>query len=191
MVQPCNARAFVTIEVSQDVTLPHGSYRFVSADQPALAPVISDEQLRQLPPGTTHEVFEPLGRRAQSADLHLHQAHNTIGFWTWGNEDCCLPAGATSAALRNTGRALRLRPGDLLIIEEVIGPRTGAPADADPAHRQAVRLTSVTRGEDELFEQPIVEVTWARGAQRGANCRGGRGARSVPADRPRSGGRRP
>jgi predicted phage baseplate assembly protein len=166
----CNARAFVTVEVSKDVPLPHGGYRFVALDvsdlppqeRPALAPVISDEQLRALPPGTTHVVFEPLGHRAQSADLHLHRAHNTIGFWTWGNEDCCLPAGATSATLRDPGRALRLRPGDLLVIEEVIGPRTGTPADADPAHRQAVRLTSVTPGEDELFEQPVVEVTWAQ-----------------------------
>jgi hypothetical protein len=166
----CNARAFVTIEVPEDVSLPHGSYRFVAVDvsdlppreQPVLAPVISDELLRALPPGTTHEVFEPLGHRAQSADLHLYRAHNTIGFWTWGNEDCCLPTGATSATLRDPGRALRLRPGDLLVIEEVAGPRTGTPADADPAHRQAVRLESVTPGEDELFEQPIVEVTWAQ-----------------------------
>jgi predicted phage baseplate assembly protein len=166
----CNSRAFVTVEVSKDVSLPYGGYRFVALDvsdlppqqRPALAPVISDEQLRALPPGTTHEVFEPLGHRAQSADLHLHRAHNTIGFWAWGNEDCCLPAGATSATLRDPGRELRLGPGDLLVIEEVTGPRTGTPADADPAHRQAVRLESVTPGEDELFGQPIVEVTWAR-----------------------------
>jgi predicted phage baseplate assembly protein len=166
----CNARAFVTIEVSGDVSLPHGGYRFAALDvsgvpareRPALAPVISDEQLLALPPGVTREVFEPLGPRAGSADLHLYQAHNTIGFWTWGNEDCCLPTGATSATLRDPGRALRLRPGDLLVIEEVIGPRTGAAADADRAHRQAVRLESVTAGEDELFEQPVIEVTWSR-----------------------------
>lgn len=166
----CNARAFVTIEVSEDVSLARGGYRFVAVDvsdlppreQPVLAPVISDEQLRALPPGTTHEVFEPLGHRAPSADLHLYRAHNTIGLWTWGNEECCLPKGATSATLRDPGRALRLGAGDLLVIEEVIGPRTGTPADADPARRQAVRLTSVTPGEDELFEQPIVEVTWAQ-----------------------------
>jgi predicted phage baseplate assembly protein len=166
----CNARAFVTIEVSGDVALPHGGYRFVALDasglppreRPVLAPVISDEQLRALPPAVTRELFEPLGHRAGSADRHLYPAHNSICFWTWGNEDCCLPTGATSATLRDPGRALRLRPGDLLVIEEVIGPRTGLPADADRAHRQAVRLESVIPGEDELFEQPIVEVTWAR-----------------------------
>ena len=41
------------------------------------------------------------------------------------------------------------------------GPRTGAAADADPGHRQAVRLVSVTAGVDELYDQPLVEVTWA------------------------------
>ncbi|MER7706362.1 putative baseplate assembly protein [Kitasatospora sp. NPDC097605] len=58
-------------------------------------------------------------------------------------------------------RRLALRPGDLLVIEEVLGPRTGAAADADPAHRQAVRLTSVTPLVDELYDQPVVEVAWA------------------------------
>jgi predicted phage baseplate assembly protein len=166
----CNARALVTIEVSRDVSLPRGGYRFVAVDvgdlppreRPALGPVISDEQLLALPPGSTHEVFEPLGERAHSADEPLHQAHNTISFWTWGDEDCCLPKGATSATLHDPGRALRLRPGDLLVIEEVIGPRTGTRADADPAHRQAVRLQSVTPGQDELLGQPTVEVTWAQ-----------------------------
>ncbi|HTU76784.1 MAG TPA: putative baseplate assembly protein [Trebonia sp.] len=166
----CNARALVAIEVSRDVRLPPGGYRFAAVDvgslppreRPVLGPVISDEQLRALPPGTTHEVFEPLGLRAHSAEQHLYSAHNTIGFWSWGDEDCFLPKGATSATLRDPARALRLRPGDLLVIEEVIGPRTGTPADADPARRQAVRLESVTPGEDKLFEQPVVEVRWAR-----------------------------
>src|SRR5262249_13176904 len=66
-----------------------------------------------------------------------------------------------------TVRALRLQVGDVLIFEEVIGPRTGNPADADPAHRQAVRLTKVTQSVDPLyhpygkdFGQPIVEIEW-------------------------------
>ncbi|OLB77372.1 MAG: hypothetical protein AUI14_16285 [Actinobacteria bacterium 13_2_20CM_2_71_6] len=47
------------------------------------------------------------------------------------------------------------------MIEEVRGPQTGAPADADPAHRQAVRVVSVTPGVDRLYDQPVVEVRWA------------------------------
>jgi Baseplate J-like protein len=171
----CNARAFVALTVAQDLKLRGGTYRFavidVSAvppqDQPQLGVVLPDDQLQQLPAGVTYEVFEPL----TSGDIQLREAHNEIGFWTWGNEDCCVPAGATSATLRDawvpghTGpdrpTVLKLRPGDILVIEEVLGPRTGAPADADPGRRQAVRLVSVTKAVDDLYDQPVVEVTWA------------------------------
>ena len=67
----------------------------------------------------------------------------------------------------NTTRALHLKAGDVLIFEEVIGPKTGNPADADPTHRQAVRLTKVTPGVDQLYHpfapdygQPVVEIEW-------------------------------
>ncbi|WP_051722465.1 baseplate J/gp47 family protein [Streptomyces albus] len=59
-------------------------------------------------------------------------------------------------------RLLDLSPGDLLVFEEVRGPRSGTPGDADPAHRQAVRLTSVTPAVDRLCGQPVLEITWAR-----------------------------
>lgn len=56
---------------------------------------------------------------------------------------------------------LRLEPGDVLIFEEVIGPETGHPGDADPKHRHAIRLTTVEAGIDPLNGQPVVEITWA------------------------------
>ncbi len=58
-------------------------------------------------------------------------------------------------------RKLNLRVGDVLIFEEVIGPKTGNPADADPTHRHAVRLTGVEPGVDDLYNQPIVKIAWA------------------------------
>lgn len=58
-------------------------------------------------------------------------------------------------------RKLQLQAGDVLIFEEVLGPVTGNPADADPARRHAVRLTRVTGGRDPLYDQPIVEIEWA------------------------------
>src|SRR5262249_40174405 len=54
-----------------------------------------------------------------------------------------------------------LVPGDILIVEEVVGPQTGAIADADPTHRQAVRLVTVTEDVDPLYDQPVLTVTWA------------------------------
>lgn len=64
-------------------------------------------------------------------------------------------------------RTLQLKPGDVLIFEEVLGPITGLPADADPMRRHAVRITSVTPGEDQLRKTedgeptPYVVIEWA------------------------------
>ncbi|HYP26684.1 MAG TPA: putative baseplate assembly protein [Blastocatellia bacterium] len=99
----------------------------------------------------------------------LRSAHNEIRFYTWGDVECCLPRGATRATLRNSP-ALSLEPGDCLIFEEVISPFTGQEADADPARRQAVRLTRVIdkgAGDspltDPLTGEQVVEVEWAVG----------------------------
>ncbi|MBP1468338.1 hypothetical protein EYB53_021685 [Candidatus Chloroploca sp. M-50] len=106
----------------------------------------------------------------QYGRIELYEAHNRIDFYTWGNSECFLARGATAATLRDawgagdarTQRALRhLRPGDVLIFAELIGPRTGDPADADPAHRHAVRITHVEPGLDPLNDQPIVAIAWA------------------------------
>ena len=71
------------------------------------------------------------------------------------------PPKAHKPATQDRLRLLRLRPGDIMIFEEVRGPHTNIPADADAAHRQAVRLTRVTPGMDDLCGQPVVEVEWA------------------------------
>ena len=131
-------------------------------------------------------------------------AHNRIRFYTWGDLECCLVAGATTATLvdewvepagdtyspqQHTAvnhspkpvdtpdrpddsddepndddepvRRLGLRPGDVLVFEEVIGPRTAVPADADPSHRHAVCLTRVEPMIDPVTGQPVVDIGWA------------------------------
>ncbi len=102
------------------------------------------------------QVFETLH------DLVLHPCRNEIEIYTWGDEDCCLPRGATAASLRDDGSGLGgLKAGDLLLFEEV-ADAAGIAADADPTHRQVVRLNSVTAGvRDELFGVGVVEVAWA------------------------------
>lgn len=120
-------------------------------------------------------------RVTQSDKIRLYAAHNEIRFYTWDGVECWLPEGATRATLRDsytaepsdTGplRALRhLRPGMLLLLEEVRGSRTGNKADLNPAHRQVVRLTEVVSTEDPLVKvvlangaprpQPVVEIRW-------------------------------
>lgn len=57
-------------------------------------------------------------------------------------------------------RRLRLKVGDVLVFEEVRGPKTGNEADADKSHRHAVRLTLVEQTSDPLDGQPVVYVEW-------------------------------
>jgi hypothetical protein len=102
---------------------------------------------------------------------YFSDALNTISVYTWGNAQCCLPRGTTSVYLQgdlSTTAGVepwRLRPGDFLLFEEVLGPVTGLAADADPAHRQVVRLTDVESASDPLTGGPPIPltlVTWAR-----------------------------
>jgi len=98
------------------------------------------------------EVFELLH------DVTLYPGHSEILFYAWGDDECCLPKGATRATLIDDG--LNLEAGDVLIFEELRGPQTGNETDADPAHRQAVRLFDVSYGIDPLNEQKIAEIEW-------------------------------
>jgi hypothetical protein len=48
-------------------------------------------------PAGTYETFEPL--LAATAPINIFAAHSEIDFYTWGNSECCIAAGATSATL--------------------------------------------------------------------------------------------
>jgi predicted phage baseplate assembly protein len=162
------ARAWVHIETSQDITLSAGDFRFAAlpADVTAkLGPAALAKNLQALSPAP-YEVFEPIF----AEDVALSAAHNAISIWTWGADECRLPAGSTSVTLvdgppvegERPTRALHLSPGDVLIFREIRGATTGAPADADTAHVHAVRLTALRRETDDLYRQPVLDVSWAR-----------------------------
>jgi predicted phage baseplate assembly protein len=136
--------------------------------------------------------------------ISVYANHSKIQFYTWGDKECCLLKGATSATLfdgwtpaesqpetpgqyqkyrkeeyRNEAyrsqehkRLLNLKAGDILIFEEVIGPQTGDKADADPAHRHAVRLIKDPQkgidplrqkilGHEEDMNALVLEIEWA------------------------------
>lgn len=93
-------------------------------------------------------------------DIELRPARNQIDFYTWGDPECMLPAGATHATLAG-GAELGLAAGDVLVFEEVLGPESGFPADADPTHKHVVRLNAdpVVR-VDPLTDTTVLDISW-------------------------------
>ncbi|MEU1819775.1 putative baseplate assembly protein [Streptomyces roseifaciens] len=158
----CAARTFVCVETETDMEADPAEFAFAVVPPgrlPDAGPVIAGDVLR----AQAQVCFRPLEDRG----IRLRAAHSRIELWAWGNEQCHLPVGATEATLRDgelkegrVHRVLELQPGDILILEEERGPAAGAPADADPAHRQAVRLTRVTARIDAVEKVPVVDIAW-------------------------------
>jgi hypothetical protein len=149
MHEGCNARTWVHFETQAvALYLPQGT-QVVSGTPGQGTQIASLEAMAD----QLFVVFETMH------PLTVRRAHNRIGLWTWGDTSCCLPRGATMATLVATpGMALAV--GDLLLFEEALSPVTGRPADADPTHRQAVRLTRATGNRDELYGVDVIDVEW-------------------------------
>jgi hypothetical protein len=184
-----NARAWVTVWTANDSEPLHAKDFYFITGVPDL-PSFNGHTVRHADlervPAEAYEVFEPLVDDAQ-AEVRFRAAHSRILFYTWGDNECCLPRGATRATLLDEaplpaptegtpvppvkegsaappvkpGRVLDLKERDVLIFEEMLGPTTGNAADADPAHRHAVRLTKVTQGIDQLLGKQVLEIEWA------------------------------
>lgn len=165
----CNARAFVAITTTdeQEFGTPD-QFAFITGFpdiKTVRGNVIESADLERVP-SHLYQVFEPVG----DGPFKLYPAHNEIRFYSWGDSECCLAKGTTRATLFDHDREyhadaptqLHLKPCDLLIFEELRGPITGVAADADPAHRHVVRLTSVTKSYDALLKTMVVEIEWAQ-----------------------------
>jgi hypothetical protein len=144
-----------------------------------------------LVPRTAYEVFEPLAPGDASLHFFATHSRMRFYTWgehecclakgatratlvdgeprPAGQEPAATPeqtsskgAASTSSGPNEPQRILNLQPGDVLVFEEALGPNTGNAADADPSHRHAVRLTSVTRLVDELLgHTPVLDIEWA------------------------------
>jgi hypothetical protein len=166
----CNARAWVQVQVSGNtgapVFLDRTQTRFYTTapGMPESLMVGSNNEQAAVFSGV--QVFEPMHNAVLYPEL------DQFDFYTWGDTTCCLPQGATEATLLNAYP--RLRPGDVLVFQEVLGPQTGDPADADLRHRCAVRLTAVSVQDDQgqplkdpLFTDDsgnpilVTEIQWA------------------------------
>lgn len=92
----CNARAWVYIETDSDGPIDGAS--FISPTRNRVdwnKGVLGEDDMRNVPLAD-YEVFEPVGEHKGRV---FYQAHNRIAFYTWGDRECCLPRGATSATL--------------------------------------------------------------------------------------------
>lgn len=190
----CNARTWLTAEVDDEaVTLRPEDFYAITRHPERPDALLAEADLQALAP-LPYLVFEPLPLPLAPSPVCWRRARNRIRLHTWGGAECCLARGATSATLRDPGKApdavppdprggdhcvptptaadleaevatgrwheLQLTVGEVLVFEEVIGPRTGDPADADPRHRHAVRLTGATPGWDRLTHELVWTVTW-------------------------------
>lgn len=174
----CNSRVWVQIRVEYNLSL---SKSVENASTNLREPIKLLSRVPDLPtviqPGSPEhkkamaarpEVFElvqsfnePEGSSIDplaGKDIQLYYMHNEMRFYTWGDEGCCLPKGATSATLSIAYPDLK--KGDVLILAELRGPNTGLKEDADPAKRHAVRLTEVAIEKDPLNEKEVTLIQW-------------------------------
>jgi hypothetical protein len=154
----CNARTWVTLEVTPDadgVILPGFSAvdkrpgtRLLTKVNTMSAVLSAQEFDRAINSGAL--VFETM------SDITLYSSHNLIEFYTWGKQEYELPKGATSATVKDSDGSLasQLLSGKVLIFEEIGG------TNPNPTHRHTVLLTQVKSNTDSLFNQAVVEITW-------------------------------
>ena len=153
----CNARTWVCVETDNVVTLdPRDMYFITQLEN--LGRVVKDEELRKLSSGG-YEIFEPMTDAAiklypKEHEIHFYtwgdkecclprgaRAATLIGQWIEAAPSNEPPArdpekiapayDAVSPTTTPKPPELHLQPDDVLILEEVIGPKTGNPADAD------------------------------------------------------------
>jgi hypothetical protein len=191
-----NAWAFVHFEVGSGGEIPLGTTKILSRvtaplrNKSAIPGVVIPEA------DVPQETFDSDPALAQvqvfetAFPLTVSINNNTIFLHTWGNLECCLPKGTRTAYLYFLPAGLgerqaflpALAAGDFLLLEEVMGPKTGAKADADPTHRQVVQLEDVRQmpagdpayrnmltqdGDLQVFRNgdtplPLLRVTWRR-----------------------------
>lgn len=167
MHEGCNARTWIVVRLQENRTLDgikllgpdlNSQRSGIQLFSRTVLPdgFLTDEQVLQAITAGT-QVFETL------EDLTLYTALDTLLFYTWDDEQCRLPKGATQATICDPTLRLRkqLTRGRVLVFEEVKGPSTGETRDTNRQHRHAVRLTQVQPTTDPLNDQPIVNIAWA------------------------------
>jgi hypothetical protein len=155
MSDGASSRAFVVFHVAKAGEIPAGTQlltRIVTPIKGLPVPDIITSADAEAAIRASSAVFELALPVVADPDL------TGIPVYSWGRKDCCLPAGATTADLAGSRP---LKSGDLLLLEEVKGLTTGKKQDADPVHRQVVRLTEVAHIADPLTGEVLTRVAWS------------------------------
>jgi hypothetical protein len=152
MHEGCNARTWVFFQASAMILVPQ-STPLLTRGPRARGPINADQAQEAQSLGSL--VFETMEAITVQPEL------NQLDFYTWSDNQCCLPAGATQATLVDNGAGALLAAGSLLWFEEVIGPATGVAADADPLRRHVVRLTQLVPGVDPLNNTKVIDIAWS------------------------------
>jgi len=152
----CNSRVWVAFEVERN-SAADGA---VLDKGTQLLTRIAGHESARVATKTASEVLDT--GRVQPFELvestTLRALHSRMQFYTWSDEECCLPAGATRCFLEDdVANRLTLGVGDVLILEEAGDVETRA---------HAVRLTYVdpepggAERRDLVTGQCYVEVRW-------------------------------
>jgi hypothetical protein len=96
MHEGCNARTLVILNIGEKQTgLDPTSIYFVAGyDGTASGSILTPKDLSAVA-RDSYLVFAPTA----TGLINLYPTHNQIKFYSWGNRQCCLPTGATSATL--------------------------------------------------------------------------------------------
>lgn len=142
-----SARVLAQVRLAPGVTsfaLPADGVAFLTRNGADSGNVVSLRQgQRAVENGAV--AFQPM------APAMLRAAHHRIALHHWGDAQAVLGRGATSCDLSDPERALELAAGDILVLVQNRDPVTGRPTDADPAARQALRLTEAP----EMLADPL------------------------------------
>jgi hypothetical protein len=149
-----SARAWIALEVGDEAKgeeLPRGT--MVLTGEPGAPTRLGAADVGEaLSRGAL--VFETLHA------LPLDPGRNRLRLYSWGDDSCFLPHGATAATLKPLA-PVSLDVGDVLVIEEVLDPKTGVSEDADPTHRHAVRIARPPRPRrDPATNTDLIDVEW-------------------------------
>ncbi|MBA3942931.1 MAG: putative baseplate assembly protein [Herpetosiphonaceae bacterium] len=158
MHEGCNARTWLVLQMAQDDELALDGLGFITDVHQVFGGgnvLLQSADLRSVPTNQ-YEWFEPVQfELGQTGKVPLWISHNEIHFYTWGDQECCLPKGATSATLYDGHAAPPATEGP----HNPYGNPAPSPAQdtygGSPPPPAAVRQLHLKEGDILIFEEVI------------------------------------